>query len=126
MADQTPWTDARDDLRRRSEPDAPRMDGDVTHCEWCGAEYPVPEGARGLGRSGHPRTPAPSRATADANGPMPRPPAALAAADDERGDDMDMQELIRRTAWQAGTTEDEAGRLVEAFLHEVRAAVAEA
>ncbi len=38
---------------------------------------------------------------------------------------MDMQELIRRTAWQAGTSEDEADRLVEAFLHEVRAAVAD-
>lgn len=38
---------------------------------------------------------------------------------------MDMQELIRRTAWQAGTSEDEADRLVEAFLHEVRAAGAD-
>jgi hypothetical protein len=36
---------------------------------------------------------------------------------------MDLSEIVRRTAWQAGTNEDEAGRLIEAFLHELRRGV---
>jgi hypothetical protein len=36
---------------------------------------------------------------------------------------MDMHEIVRRTAWQAGASEDIADRLVEAFLHEVREAL---
>jgi nucleoid DNA-binding protein len=38
---------------------------------------------------------------------------------------MEMSEIVARTAWQAGTSEDEAVRLVEAFLHELRAGIAE-
>lgn len=39
---------------------------------------------------------------------------------------MEMHEVVRRTAWQAGASEEEADRLVEAFLHELRAGIAEA
>ena len=36
---------------------------------------------------------------------------------------MNLTELVERTAWQAGASEDEAGRVVEAFLHELRTAI---
>jgi nucleoid DNA-binding protein len=39
---------------------------------------------------------------------------------------MEMSEIVRRTAWQAGASDEEAERLVEAFLHELRAGIAEA
>jgi len=32
---------------------------------------------------------------------------------------MDMREIARRTAWQAGATPDLAHQVIEAFLHEV-------
>ena len=37
---------------------------------------------------------------------------------------MELSEIVQRTAWRAGAGEDEADRLVEAFLHEVREAIA--
>lgn len=36
---------------------------------------------------------------------------------------MTLRDVVSRTAWQAGTSEDEADRLVEAFLHELREAI---
>jgi len=38
---------------------------------------------------------------------------------------VDINEMTRRTAWQAGATEGAASRMIEAFLHELRAAMAE-
>lgn len=37
---------------------------------------------------------------------------------------MDMRELVRRTASDAGASEEATGRLVEAFLDRLRAAIA--
>ena len=38
---------------------------------------------------------------------------------------MEMSEVVQRTAWQAGASEREAQRLVEAFLHELGTGIAE-
>jgi hypothetical protein len=120
MAHPRPLTDEREDRRPRPDRGGTPLDGAITRCEWCGAEYPVPPGDAAPGAGcGHRDRPAPPATT----GPVRESvrPAPAAAPSEER--DMDEHELIRRTAWQAGTTEDEAGRLVEAFLHELRRGV---
>lgn len=38
---------------------------------------------------------------------------------------MDMREMVRRTAWRSGTSEELADQVVEAFVHEIGRAILE-